>query len=219
MNESTRRESRRRQREAETFPCVECGGLVRLETGPGRVEEYRRGVPLPVPAELAIATCSSCGERYFDEEQREALAAYQAPLFAAWQREHCAPLIERIRRRHRGVTLRDLEGACGVSPTYLSHVLAGRKDASLTLIRLLEAFANAPAELERHLRRDPPLDALRGPASPAVRARYDGGPMRPAGQVSSGASDAPVLALVGNEGPSRYLIPPLPEPSNDPQAA
>jgi transcriptional regulator with XRE-family HTH domain len=213
MNETPHRELQRK--EFEPFGCAECGDLVRLVTGPGRVEEYRRGVSLPVPAELAIPTCPSCGERYFDAAARDALTAHQAPLFAAWQREHCGPLIEQIRRRHRGITLRDLEKACGVSPTYLSHVLAGSKDASLTLIRLLEAFANAPAELERHLRPEPGLDAMRWPAPPAAYAQ---GHVRPVAS-RAGSGGAALLSLAGKELPARYVGPSLPPPSNDPQAA
>jgi transcriptional regulator with XRE-family HTH domain len=137
-------------REFKPFRCVECGDQVRLLKKAGRVEEYRRGVPLPIPEDFAIPTCPTCGEEYFTVELSEALAKLQAPLFAEWQRAHCEPLVDRIRKAHE-ITLRELEEACGVTGTYLSHVLAGRKEASLTLIRLLEAYAAAPKELARQL--------------------------------------------------------------------
>jgi transcriptional regulator with XRE-family HTH domain len=135
------------------FRCTECGDTVRLETGPGRVQEYRRGLELPVPDSFAIPTCPTCGERYFTVERGDALAKAQKPLFAEWQRTHTTPLVEEIQKRH-GVTLRHIEAACGVSGTYLSHVLAGRKEASVTLIRLLEAYARVPAEFVRQMKRE-----------------------------------------------------------------
>jgi transcriptional regulator with XRE-family HTH domain len=109
---------------------------------------------LPVPDDFGIPTCSSCGEEYFTTELGEALAERQAAAYAAWQREHCGRLVNEIQRR-REVTLRQIEGVCGVSATYLSHVLSGTKEASATLIRLLEAYAREPQEFARQLRGEP----------------------------------------------------------------
>lgn len=130
------------------FHCGVCNGWVIQKTGAGRLMEYRRGLSLPVPDEYPIATCEGCGEEYFTVEEGEALRKLQAPLYAAWQSAHCGKVVERLRERH-GVTLREIEAACGVTGTYLSHVLAGRKEASRTLISLLEAYSLNPSEFER----------------------------------------------------------------------
>lgn len=131
------------------FRCAECGDVVDLATGPGRRSEYRRGVILAVPEDFAIPTCVGCGEQHLTAEMGQALSELQAPDFAAWQRRTCKPLVEKIQRDH-DAKLADVERACGVSRTYLSHVVNGSKEASLTLIRLLEAFARHPDEFRRH---------------------------------------------------------------------
>lgn len=134
----------------QTFPCGECGSQVVLATGPGRTAEYRVGVPLPVPADLAIPTCRKCGETYFTVELSARLAKAQAPLYDRWVKDHLTRLVGLLRDRH-GLTLRQIETACGVTATYFSHVMKGRKKTSLPLIRLVEAFVAAPHELLRHV--------------------------------------------------------------------
>lgn len=46
-----------------------------------------------------------------------------------------------------------VEAVCGVTKTYLAHVMAGRKEASVTLMRLLESFVMNAAEFDRHMSR------------------------------------------------------------------
>lgn len=131
--------------------CEDCGGPIEAGIGPGRVHEYRRGLDLPIPDEFVIPTCSKCGERYLSEDGYRALAEAQKPAFIEWQKQHLGAVIRSIRERH-GVRLRDVERACDVTATYLSHVLGGRNEASQVLINLLEAFALYPAEFQRKLR-------------------------------------------------------------------
>jgi len=59
-------------------------------------------------------------------------------------------MVTTLCQRH-GVSQRDVEVACAVTPSYLSHVIAGRKQASVTLTRLVESFVANGAELDRHL--------------------------------------------------------------------
>jgi transcriptional regulator with XRE-family HTH domain len=197
------------------FRCAECGDMVRLEKGPGRTEEYRRGVLLPVPADFEIPTCPTCGERYLSAERGERLARLQAPMFAEWQRALVAPLVAAIRKEN-GVTLRQIERACGVSDTYLSHVVAGRKEASLTLIRLLEAFAHAPSEFIRQLNGEPWSLAVVASA-PSIAAGFQG-----AGQWQkappSAVAKQPSLALGGTQ-LNPYRTEHLSGPANDTEAA
>lgn len=131
-----------------SFQCGSCGDKVELMRGEGRTREYRFGVSLPIPDDALVATCRGCGETWSTAEEAAELHALQAPAFAAWQRRHCAKVVARIQATH-GATLREIERACGVTATYLSHVLSGRKEASATLLRLLEAYSLAPSEYAR----------------------------------------------------------------------
>ena len=130
------------------FRCGACGGQVVEEAGPGRQREYRHGVPIDVPPTFKIPTCTECGEEYMSVEDAERLDAAQKPLFLAWQRTHLRKVVDQIITRH-SASLREIERVCGVTGTYLSHVLAGRKEASTMLVRLLEAYSVAPAEYVR----------------------------------------------------------------------
>jgi transcriptional regulator with XRE-family HTH domain len=140
--------------EFDPFPCAECGAAVELRRGPGRTAAYRVDVDLPVPPDFAIPTCTGCGERYLTADESRELSAAQAPLYPAWQRERVQPLIRTIQGAH-GVTLKQIEEVCAVSRTYLSHVANGTKEASRTLLNLLEAYAREPQEFQRKLQKQP----------------------------------------------------------------
>lgn len=126
--------------------CTQCGGPVRARTGLGRTHEYRPGIKLPIPSDVPIVTCDECGETYLNDSEAERLEQRLQESYAMY----CRALIDAVRAR-AGVTLRELERAAGVTPTYFSHVTSGRKQPSLTLVRLLQAFALHPQEVHRHL--------------------------------------------------------------------
>ena len=134
--------------------CTECleGQLV-PQSGEGRMFTYRRGSRYELPAHFEVPTCDHCGALFFDESLREAAKAVLKPMYLADQRTHLTFLVETIHAMAR-VSNRDVERACGVTPTYLSHLLKGRKEASEPLIGLLEAFAIHPAEVHRRLGRE-----------------------------------------------------------------
>lgn len=140
--------------EFDPFPCAECGAAVELRRGPGRTAAYRVDVDLPVPPDFTIPTCTGCGERYLTADESRELSAAQAPLYPAWQRDRVQPLIRTIQGAH-GVTLKQIEEVCAVSRTYLSHVANGTKEASRTLLNLLEAYAREPQEFQRKLQKQP----------------------------------------------------------------
>lgn len=133
-----------------SFLCSECGHDVRLEPGTGRTHEYLRGVVLPIPDEFELPTCSHCGEIYAIPEVSRKLDALLRKVYLDRQAKHYRVLVTVLCIRH-GVTQKDVEAACAVTPSYLSHVLAGRKQASVTLTRLIEAFVADGAEFDRHL--------------------------------------------------------------------
>jgi transcriptional regulator with XRE-family HTH domain len=128
------------------FDCDQCGGAVEVMSGANRTHEYLSGVTLPVPADFAIPTCRECGETYLTTDEAEALERTLEVAFT----EYCRNLVDTIRSR-AGVTLKEVERAAGVTATYLSHVLSGRKRLSLSKVRLLQAFAIHPSEVRRHL--------------------------------------------------------------------
>jgi NMD protein affecting ribosome stability and mRNA decay len=64
--------------------CYECGGHLRLVSGPGRTFRHR-GEVFRLPPNLAILTCQSCGTEWMTGEQIDELGAAveaqkQAPL-------------------------------------------------------------------------------------------------------------------------------------------
>lgn len=190
------------------FSCVECGGAVRSRTGRGRTREYRTGLPLPVPDDFPILTCSSCGETYLSEDDDKRLDAAQKPAYLQWQRQHLSEVIATIQYKKPDLSLRALERACGVTPSYLSHVSKGRRVASATLIHLLEAYAVYPAELERHIERRPWSAALTPPTGSRQQVTY----RFSEGDALEGTSPRP--RLVVSSAPSAYQMH-LGPPQND----
>lgn len=78
-------------------------------------------------------------------------------LAARWRREflfaqaaHFRRLVDILSLRD-GVTQKDIVRACGVTPSFFSRVVNGRRKASLTLTRLLEAYVECQSEMRRHL--------------------------------------------------------------------
>jgi hypothetical protein len=128
--------------------CEVCGKAVEIKSGPGRTQEYRPGLALPVPDDFPIPTCTGCGEEYVSEQDYRAIHETQKSHFIDWQKGYVRRVVDAIRSANKA-NLRDIERACGVTGTYLSHVLGGRNEASSTLFHLLEAFALYPAEFQR----------------------------------------------------------------------
>lgn len=136
------------------FPCAECGFTVRMTSAKGQLREFRRGVRVPIPEGVLVPRCERCGETYFGQADSARVDAAVREVYLDTQRTLYARCVEALQREH-GVTLRQIEAVCGVTPTYFSHVMKGRRVASVTLTRLLEAFVASPAEFERHLERAP----------------------------------------------------------------
>lgn len=133
--------------------CTEClkGKLV-PQGGAGRLFTYRRGSSYELPEDFLVPTCEACGADFLDDALEEAARELLKPRYLEDQKRHIAYLVETIRAA-ASVTNRELEKACGVTPTYLSHLLKGRKEASEPLIGLLESYAIHPEEVRRRLSR------------------------------------------------------------------
>ncbi len=139
--------------ERECEACEE--GTVRRWAHAGRTYEYRRGLELPIPEDLALEECDRCGELYLDEAEADALREAMRKPYLEWQASEARALVDRITHAIPGITQRQLERALGVTATYLSHVLKGRKEASQTLMTLLEEFALHPRDVVRKLELKP----------------------------------------------------------------
>lgn len=127
--------------------CAECGGKVELRTGPGRMREYRRGVSLEIPEDVGIPTCVACGEESMVPEVSDELDRRLGEVYRAQQAQTIRLCVDTIRLRH-SVTQQQIEGACGVTASYLSHLMSGRRETSITLMRLIEIFALFPDAFE-----------------------------------------------------------------------
>lgn len=134
--------------------CSECGGKVVLDRGVGRTREYRRGEHLPIPDTFLVPTCQRCGEIFMIPEISTKLDALLRRQYLAKQAAHARYLLDTLCLRH-SITQRDVERACRVTPSYLSHVVGGRREASLTLRTLLESFLISPQAFEYALSGQP----------------------------------------------------------------
>jgi transcriptional regulator with XRE-family HTH domain len=144
--------------EFKPFRCGECGGTVKMVPAAGETREFRRGITVAIPRGVLIPQCTSCGEEYLDKDDAERIDRAVRQAYLEQQRQHYDRCVSELRATH-GCTLKQIEAACGVTPTYFSHVMKGRRVASLTLTRLLEAFVACPGELARH------LDGARAPTA------------------------------------------------------
>lgn len=53
--------------------CPDCGGTVRLMTGPGRTREVLKGVHVEIPVDFEVPACEKCGEPSMNIEVSEPL--------------------------------------------------------------------------------------------------------------------------------------------------
>ncbi|MES1186827.1 MAG: helix-turn-helix domain-containing protein [Myxococcales bacterium] len=123
------------------FPrCPECGGNVELCAKSGRTRQYRRGVYIEIPADFKIPTCEQCGEEMMSALISSRLDAILHEQFLTQQATQLRAYVHILKTRH-SVTQRQIEDACGVTRSYLSHLLSGKREAGTTLMRLIEVFA------------------------------------------------------------------------------
>jgi transcriptional regulator with XRE-family HTH domain len=141
------------------FPrCLECGGEMKLTTSKGRTRELVKGVHLPIPDDFPIPTCSSCGEEVWAPEMTEVLDALLSKQLGGMIRGYVEHIGEKF-----GVTQAQIGMACRVDRTYLSHVTAGRKTPSGTLVELLQLFADVDGAFEHafpEAKREPSSEPL-----------------------------------------------------------
>jgi len=96
-------------------------------------------VVLDIPEDFLIPTCTQCGEELLIPEVTDELDQLLRAAYLAKQATHVRTCVEVLRKRH-GVTQQDIERACGITPSYLSHMMSGRRETSLPLMRLIEVY-------------------------------------------------------------------------------
>lgn len=171
------------------FDCYECGETVRMTAGGPGEYEYRPGIRLVIPTDVALPTCEGCGEMYLDDDEVGRLSDAMRPVYA----DYCRGLVTTICAQAQ-VTRRQLAQCVDVDPSYISHVVSGTKRPSLTLVRFLQVLARHPQEVQRCLGRAPLAPAVGiaagGPETAPVEHEL---PMSP---PSGSASPLPHHAVV-----------------------
>ena len=142
--------------------CLHCGGnTVRLRTRPGRTIRYKTITALPLPADLAIPTCSRCRAEYVDEETAQRLDGILPNLYLAELRRLAHEAIQTLRGH---ISQRKLELRIGLSQGYLSRLITDAGRPSPALVLLLAQLAQDPtsrlSEVERFWARLPPSEDL-----------------------------------------------------------
>lgn len=133
--------------------CPTCGkGIMRRFARAGRTDVYK-GLTLPLPADLALIECDSCGETMVNVEDARRIDDALTHEYV----QHARKLVDRAvgKLQKHGVSLASVEREIGVSEGYLSKI---RKTAepSFQIVALLTLLAENPkAALSR-------IHALRG---------------------------------------------------------
>lgn len=127
--------------------CAECGErAVAPRAVVGRTSPWKQFASLPVPAELQIPTCSSCGAEWID---RKTAAAMDAALERAATERLTKLAREALEILGGCMSQRDLEAELGLSAGYLSKVKHGKETPSAQLVGLLALLASRPARLDQ----------------------------------------------------------------------
>ncbi|MCP3963477.1 MAG: hypothetical protein GY719_37050 [bacterium] len=102
---------------------------------------------LPLPGDLEIPTCNSCGTEWIDRATASAVDAALEREYQRRLRQLAVTDLERLAARQ--VTQRRLEQLLGLSQGYLSKIRSGASRPSAALVSCLHLLAGDP---ERRLR-------------------------------------------------------------------
>ena len=148
--------------------CLRCGGhTVRLVQRPARTISYRVFSALPLPADLAIPTCTRCHAECLDLDTTQRLHQLLPCLYQAELRRLAG---QELRALSPHISQRQLELMVGLAQGYASRLLAQAGNPSAPLVLLLGLLARDPqarlAEVQAYWRAPRPEPALLATLSP-----------------------------------------------------
>jgi transcriptional regulator with XRE-family HTH domain len=94
---------------------------------------------MDIPSDFGIPTCVNCGEEMMSAQISSRLDAILQEQYLKRQATQLRTSIQLLKLRH-SVTQQEIEDACGVTRSYLSHLMSGKREAGATLMRLIEIF-------------------------------------------------------------------------------
>ncbi len=123
--------------------CPVCGqGDVRPLARVGRTARYKNMAALPLPDDLEIPTCSTCGEEWIDRATALAVDTALEPEYQDRLWRLAVADLDKLAMRH--VTQRRLEEILGLSHGYLSKIRSGASRPSVALVSCLHLLATDP---------------------------------------------------------------------------
>lgn len=112
-------------KQKKVWDCTECGGPVFMKGGPGRDYEVRRGVRLAIPDDVESPVCAHCRATSWSDETAELVDAVMVEVYRERQQKEARRIVANLKQTH-GVAQSEIEDACRVTRSYLSHVLRRR---------------------------------------------------------------------------------------------
>ena len=123
--------------------CPTCGkGEVLPVARPGRTVRYKNMEALLLPDDLAIPTCSACGEEWIDRATANAVDAVLEQVYQERLQKLAVISLEKLAASR--VTQRRLEKTLGLSHGYLSKIRSGASRPSAALVSCLHLLASDP---------------------------------------------------------------------------
>ena len=125
--------------------CYECGGTVELRAKAGRTMPYRNMAAVSLPDDLALPTCTSCGEMFLNERFASKV---EDALEARYDAEVRGRVLGALDVLQKEIPQQTLESLLGLSQGYLSKIR--KKKTSPMIASLLVLLADDPkANVER----------------------------------------------------------------------
>ena len=122
--------------------CMVCGGDVFNIAVPGRRIDFRGIKNLNAPDDLAVPTCTTCGEELIDSESAQRIDQAMDPLYRAYLRKIAKESIYEITRA--SISQCDLERALGLTQGYITKLKTGKRTPSLAFAVHLAHIATNP---------------------------------------------------------------------------
>ena len=125
--------------------CHICETELVLVSKPERKFLFRPGIELNIPTNFPIATCNSCGEEYYSNDELKAIEELLEPEYF----NNLNIIINKILKQSN-ITIRELERAVAVNPNTLIKASTGT-EINVSVFRLLEVFSKYPETIKQYI--------------------------------------------------------------------